>query len=185
MDAENAFRVLKSEIKSALKQIQTEGSEVFIKGNYENAKQLADRAGQLEGFLKSINHMQREWNGLMTQPMLLPAVKDREPSQKHHAATGQKTHAKYFRVPILKALVEMGGSGKTAEVIDRVGDMLADQLNAYDKEELPSGYKLRWRNTAEWVRNTLKTEGLVSSQTPRGEWQITREGIEYLKIRGD
>ncbi|MHB1338363.1 MAG: winged helix-turn-helix domain-containing protein [Bellilinea sp.] len=185
MDAENAFQVLKSEIKTALNQIQAEGSQVFLKGNFDDAKKLADRAEQLEGFLKNINHMQREWKGLMTQPALLPGVKDRDPSKTYKAATGQKTHAKYFRIPILKALVEMGGSGKTAEVIDRVGDMLADQLNDYDKEELPSGYKLRWRNTAEWVRNTLKTEGLVSSQTPRGNWEITQAGIEYLKIRGD
>lgn len=185
MDTELAFQTLKNEIRAALKEIQAEGSDGFLKGDYDEAKKLADRAEQLEGFLKNINHMQREWRGLMTQPPLLPGMKSPRGTKGKRGKLGRKTHAKYFRIPILKALVEAGGSGRTTGILDRVGDMLADQLNDYDREKLASGRKLRWRNTAEWVRNTMKNEGLIASQSPRGIWEITAEGVEYLNLRGD
>lgn len=184
MDSDSAFQALRSEIKAALKQIQADGSEVFLKGNYDDAKKLADRAEQLEGFLKNLKQMQREWKGLMTQPALpgMVAGKRRKASR---VMPRLKTHAKYFRVPILRALLEMGGSGKTAAVVDRVGEMLTGRLNDYDHEKLASGHELRWRNTAGWVRNTMKNEGLISGQSSNGIWEITPAGIEYLKIQED
>ncbi len=182
MDSDSAFQTLKSEIKAALRQIQAEGSQVFLKGNYDDAKKLADRAEQLEGFLKNINQMQREWKGLMTQPAL-PGMVAAHRRKTARIQPRSKTHARYFRLPILQALMELGGSGETARVVDRVGELLADQLNDYDREKLASGHELRWRNTAGWVRNTLKNEGLISGKSAKGTWEITEEGIEYLKIQ--
>ena len=184
MDSDSAFQVLKSEINAALRQIRAEGSQVFLKGNYDDAKKLADRAEQLEGFLKNINQMQREWKGLMTQPAL-PGMVASHRRKTARVSPRSKTHAKYFRIPILRALVELGGSGETAKVVDRVGEMLADQLNDYDREKLASGHEVRWRNTAGWVRNTLKNEGLISGQSVKGTWEVTDAGVEYLKIQGE
>jgi len=187
MDSDSAFQALKSEINAALRQIRAEGSQVFLKGNFDDAKKLADRAEQLEGFLKNITPLQREWKGLMTQPALPGMVASRRPHRWETARVSprSKTHAKYFRIPILRALVELGGTGETAKVVDRVGEMLADQLNDYDREKLASGHEVRWRNTAGWVRNTLKNEGLISGQSVKGTWEVTDAGVEYLKIQGE
>ncbi|MFN3396352.1 MAG: winged helix-turn-helix domain-containing protein, partial [Thermodesulfovibrionales bacterium] len=39
----------------------------------------------------------------------------------------------------------------------------------------------RWENTAQWCRNTLVQEGLLSSDSPRGIWEITAEGEKLLR----
>ena len=38
----------------------------------------------------------------------------------------------------------------------------------------------RWENTIQWCRNGMVTEGLLSSNSPRGIWEITAKGKKVL-----
>lgn len=71
------------------------------------------------------------------------------------------------------------------EVLDKVYEKMKNVLNVYDKEPLNSGY-IRWQNTAQWARNTMVNDGLLSSKSGRGVWEITDKGkkcLEKLKIK--
>jgi restriction system protein len=43
------------------------------------------------------------------------------------------------------------------------------------------GLTPRWRNTAQWARNSLREEGLIRDDSPRGIWEITDKGRQWLK----
>jgi restriction system protein len=43
------------------------------------------------------------------------------------------------------------------------------------------GLTPRWRCTAEWMRNSLREEGLIPDDSPRGIWEITDKGRQWLK----
>ncbi len=180
MESEKAFRVLINEIRGALDKISA--SQTMLEDGSQSAGQLAERVEQLQGYLNSIQNMQQEWSGLMTQPPLLPGTPAAPHTPGRQRVTGVKTHARYFRLPILRALTEMGGSAPTAAVLDRVGELLADRLNDFDRQRLTGGRKIRWRNTAQWVHNTLKKEGLVRAGSRKGTWLITSAGAEYLNL---
>ena len=80
-------------------------------------------------------------------------------------------------LPILQALVQLGGSGRVIEVLDRVERMMKEQLNKYVYESLPSNPKeLRWRNNAQWARLNLVQAGYLASDSPRGIWEISEAG---------
>src|SRR5690606_26380067 len=58
-----------------------------------------------------------------------------------------------FWIPILEALMEQGGSGRAADIIESVEQKLADVLNETDREPKPSNpNEPRWRNRANWAR---------------------------------
>jgi hypothetical protein len=60
--------------------------------------------------------------------------------------------------------------------------MMKHQLNEYDHQLLPSDNStMRWRNTAQWARNTLRSEGLLRSDSPRGTWEISDDGRAWLE----
>jgi hypothetical protein len=80
-----------------------------------------------------------------------------------------------YEIPILQELVERGGSGHATEVTDAVGERMAGRLTDKDREKLDSG-DIRWRNRVQFTRLTLKERGLISSDSPRGVWEITNEG---------
>ena len=60
---------------------------------------------------------------------------------------------------ILEVLVEMGGSGKTDDVLESVGKKMKPVLKPKDYEPHKSDAKqIRWRNTAQWARNLMVNE---------------------------
>lgn len=95
---------------------------------------------------------------------------------------GSKTPQSKYRIPILRALTDLGGRGNVNEILERVYEKMKEVLNSVDFETLPSGGDYRWRNTAQWARNTMvHKEGLLRNDSPRGIWEITKKGRNYLK----
>jgi|GEM_PF-1702523 len=94
-----------------------------------------------------------------------------------------KTSQGDYRVPILQAIVDLGGEAPTNQVLARVQEILAGQLNAHDLDTFADGKTIRWRNTAQWARNTLREEGLIRDDTPRGVWGISEAGRKWLKAQ--
>jgi len=39
----------------------------------------------------------------------------------------------------------------------------------------------RWRNTAQWARNSMVHEGLLKADSPRGVWEIAEKGRQMLQ----
>lgn len=96
---------------------------------------------------------------------------------KNRAARGTRTPQSAFREPLFRVLYEYGGSGKMAEVVDRVGDMMSEQLNEVDRQKLDTG-DVRWRNAVQWERNEMVKDGLLKKDSPRGVWELTAKGIK-------
>jgi len=93
-----------------------------------------------------------------------------------------RTREEAYYVPILQVLADLGGSGKVAEVLDRVGKKMKGILKKADYEPLASSPdNLRWRNAAQWARNSMVNEGLLKKDSPRGVWEITDKGVDYVK----
>ena len=84
-----------------------------------------------------------------------------------------------FRIPLLEALVEMGGSGGTSNLYNRIEAKMKNRLMPGDYEKLSDG-TVRWKNSAWCERCKLKDEGLLRSDSPR-VWEISDEGRAYLE----
>ena len=84
-----------------------------------------------------------------------------------------------YEVPILRILDEHGGRAPTSEVLELLGERLADQLLPADYETLASG-DIRWRNRAQFVRLRLVQRGDLRKESPRGLWEITDQGRDRL-----
>lgn len=106
------------------------------------------------------------------------------PIQKRNALPkGAITNQPEYAVPILESLVELGGSSKVKDVLDRIYEKMKDRLTPADLEKVPSGNDIRWKNHAKWERQSLKSEGYLKSGSPLGIWEITEKGKEYLKTK--
>jgi hypothetical protein len=93
---------------------------------------------------------------------------------------GVRTIATRYRIPILQALIELGGREKSSIVLDRVSQQMKDIFVPVDLEKISTG-GLRWRNAAQWERVKMVEEGLLCNDSPRGTWEITEKGRKYLK----
>lgn len=86
---------------------------------------------------------------------------------------------KSYRIPILSALIQLNGSRKSREVLELVFNIVESQLTELDLGRLASNNELFWRNRANWERLVMVEDGLLSSNSSRGIWEITPEGRHY------
>jgi hypothetical protein len=178
----SAFEMLLEEVEAEIDFVNGVGARAFESRAYDKAKEALERAALLTAFRDKAAGLRREWQELA-------ALAEREEDEETRAERrnlgrlrkGQRTPEFTYYMPILKVLEEMGGSGKVADVLDRVGRVMKPVLKDVDHDPLASDpSNPRWRNTAQWARNSMVHEGLLRGDSPRGLWQITELGRARL-----
>lgn len=175
-----AFEILLEEIEMITNALNEEGAATFKAGDYDAARRAIEQATRLAEFREKVKALQKEWAATGSKaPVRKKTVK--RPA-KQRLPRGLRTAEDHFRRPILEALVELGGKASIREVLDRVEKKMAGKLTKYDLEPLPSDRKtVRWRNAAQWCRNSLVREGLMKADSPYGIWEISESGRKALQ----
>lgn len=180
MNPKEAFETLLKTANVELEKTQQAGAAYFASGDTVHIREAADRVERIQSLIQVLHQLQVQWKQLIPyQTASAPTLSFDPPIQR--TPPGIKTPQEQYRLPILQALVELGGKARTGRVLDRVGELMAGLLNDFDRERLPQGRDIRWRNTAMWERLDMVKEGLLSDQSPNGTWEITEAGILKLK----
>jgi len=180
-----AFEILLESVESQVNKLNDLGGDAFKKRDYHSAKELADHAEKFAGFRTKILNLSAEWDKLKgaARPPVGEPRGEIHPQNLGKLRKGMRTPEPLFYQPILEALTELGGGGEMNQVLDKVHSKIAGILKPVDLQPLASGPKtiLRWRNTTQWARNTLKERGYLKSDSPHGVWEITDAGSQWLE----
>ena len=88
-----------------------------------------------------------------------------------------------YEIPVLKALVKLGGFAKTKDVYPIIEEIMTPRLKNHPEEY--GHYKIQtdiiWKNKTQWAREYLKRKGQLDGSI-RGIWTITDAGKERLRI---
>ena len=142
---------------------------IHIQDRLEDLLEDSTQAEALNDLLNDLNAWAKRFFILVAPDEKIPRL-----------AKGLKTPQSAYRVSILRALVALGGEANLDAVLEHVRVTMGDQLNTYDLDTFADGKTIRWRNTAQWARNTLCEEGLIRDDTPRGVWGISEAGRKWL-----
>ena len=179
-----AFEMLLAEIEDVVNRLNQEGAQLLTAGKYEEARALIEKVEVINIIRDKVQSLSDDWRKLGLKTPQKPVDK-KKPFQRKvtkFLKQGLRTPNEAFHTPILKALIDLGGTGRVKEVLDRVEELMSDQLNKYDYETLPSNpNELRWRNNAQWARWRLVQNGYLASDSPRGVWEITDAGRQFLE----
>jgi len=86
---------------------------------------------------------------------------------------------KDIEIPLLEALMELGGQAKPKEIYPLVTKKFPEIREEDLTETLPSGGN-KWTNRIQWVRQRLIDKGEIYSPT-RGIWAITDKGKKRIE----
>ncbi len=106
-----------------------------------------------------------------------------QPNTRHTPHYDRKayTPGKEYIIPLLQALVNLGGSGRKVDVRDEVGNLMASVFTEADKQPLPFNPRLpAWYEMLNQERNKLIDSGLMASDLPTSIWGITDAGRQEL-----
>lgn len=105
----------------------------------------------------------------------------RDDRARSRAPKGSLLDERAYWKPILQVLADSPeGSVQAREVVERVGEMLADRLTELDRARVSSG-GLRWQGRVMFARLRMKDSGLLKPDSPRGVWEISDRGREALR----
>ncbi len=177
-EVNTAFEILLEEIEEVFNMLSQEGEVAFKGQDFDKARKLIENGERLKAFREKIKFLQEEWQTIFADQV---PKGSRRRKMKGRLKKGLRTPEKEFIKPILEVLVELGGKGEMRTVLDRIYQKMGDVLNEYDRQALPSLPKQkRWENTAQWAKNTMINKGLLKADSPRGIWEITKQGEIYL-----
>ena len=90
-----------------------------------------------------------------------------------------------YGLPILKALVELGDSSATNQVLQQVFQLMEadNELRAIDKSRRSDG-QYYWDNRTQDMLRELINKGFMKDDSPRGIWEISNAGRNHLLNNG-
>ncbi|MCG8546956.1 MAG: hypothetical protein MJE12_22395 [Alphaproteobacteria bacterium] len=98
---------------------------------------------------------------------------------------GNKLPQKEFRVPLMEAIYEAGGSATKKELRDIMAKRMKRRLGDADYRLTANG-EARWWSALVSERNELVKKGLFQRKSPRGVWRLSKEGSKFIEsARGD
>jgi hypothetical protein len=183
-EVSTSLGLLQEALASEVNRMNLEGADAMKTGDYETAQAVLDFVRKIQTFQGKVSGLETEWKALEEESVLASdSVKEIVGKRFFgKAKKGEITpHSAYYR-PILEALEELGGRAKTKKVLDRVGEKMKPRLKDKDFELHSDGKSIRWRNTAQWARNTMANDdGRMKNDSPHGTWEISEAGRKFLK----
>jgi restriction system protein len=186
-----AFKLLLEEMEAEIERATQEGAAAFARRDYARVEEMKRRAERLTEVRHKVAEAGGEWRKLIPPDVDEPAATPEaaaavaERRNLGRLQRGVRTPEEAYRLPILRALAEMGGSARMSDVLIRVEQMMRGTLRQVDYELLESRPDdPRWRNGAQWARNTMVKEGLLKHGSPWGVWEISDAGRRYLAESG-
>jgi len=185
-DVSAALRLLADSLDEEEKRIRSEGSKAMNEGDYDTATAVIDFAKRLLAFQKKVAGLEKEWEDLEDlRDKATPAVQEIVSKRFFgRSKRGDITPQEAYCAPILRVLIGMGGSGKTKDVIAKVGLAMKGILKPKDYEKTTTRAKEpRWENTTRWARQRMVEDGRLKNNSPNGTWEISNQGCSWLGKR--
>lgn len=136
-------------------------------------------SAQLEGFLEALRGMSSAWEELVAK---LPVIKGTIEEQDPEYSPSAIPQSHYWK-PLVDSLKAFGGSAPAKDAIAKVGELMADRLQAVDRELLRTG-QVRWVVNTRFARNLLRVLGLLRDDKP-GIWEFTEAGQRFADSNSD
>ena len=109
-----------------------------------------------------------------------PRASEHRPPGPRRANPGSILPERAYWLPILGVIADAGGSAASTDVIDALSERLGGSFTDRDRDVLAMG-EVRWRNRARFARLRMKERGFLNDQSPRGVWEITDVGRQFLE----
>lgn len=178
----SGFEMLLEEVEAEIDFFTRIGSRAFESRDFRKVDEARTQAEKVTAFRDKVAALRKEWDAISGSESEQDEETKAERRNLGRLRKGLRTPEAAYYLPILKALDELGGSAKMQAALDKVHKAMKPILKDVDHQPLASDPDMpRWRNSAQWARNTMRQEGLLKDDSPHGTWEITDAGKDRLK----
>lgn len=196
-EIDESFVSLFKNVDNLIVDMKLVSSEEILNGSVEEAQKLLQQILPYQKFynkLKETKSVFDEISGVSKEDLELvkekiEALDQKEVDEEVNVAKEEievieeeleVTSQINYRIPILKALIFLGGSSEEIEVSDFVKKEMKNKFTKLDLEKPEDGDKENWLNNLYFETATMIDEGLLANESSNKNWEIAQKGIDYL-----
>lgn len=190
-DISNTFTNLFQHVDDLISEMKLKSSDEILNGSVSEAQKLLGKIipyqlffeklkiakhafDEIENGAKNVKKGEEEKVETLDQADIDLEIVEQEVEKPPYAAQDN------FRIPILKALIFLGGSSEENEIVEFVKKDMKNKLSKHDFE-IPDGEdKERWLSNLYFETADMMDEGLLSNEATNKKWEIAQKGIDYL-----
>jgi hypothetical protein len=178
-----AIELLLEEVGRTYNTLNRELQKAVELEEFDRVQYITRMCQEVKAFKEKVENLKSEWQDIFSGVAYMPTknCSGRKKENKSRLKRGLRTPEEKFILPILEALIELGGEARASDVLKLVYAKMKNILNTYDYEDLSSNNQKRWENTTQWARNSMVKEGLLDKNVPRGVWRITEKGRKFYQ----
>lgn len=90
------------------------------------------------------------------------------------------TPHEYYRLPILKSLIYLGGNAKLSDIAGFIEKEMKNKFKKGDHEKGTGGFEKLWVEMVSREKENMIKEALISEDSKSEQWEIIQNGIDYL-----
>lgn len=178
----SGFEMLLEEVEAEIDFFTRLGSRAFESRDFRKVDEARTQAEKVTAFRDKVATLRKEWVAISGGESEEDEETRAERRNLGRLRKGLRTPEDAYYLPILKALADLGGSAKMQTVLEMVHAAMKPILKDVDHEPLASDPDMpRWRNSAQWARNSMRQEGLLKNDSPHGTWEMTVAGRERIQ----
>lgn len=147
---------------------------------YEKLKETKGVFDEISGVSKEDIEIAKEKIEALDQNEIDEEVKVANEELEAAEEDAEVTSQINYRIPILKALIFLGGSSEEVEVTEFVKKEMKNKFTKLDLEKPDDGDKENWINNLYFETATMIDEGLLANEASNKNWEIAQKGIDYL-----
>jgi hypothetical protein len=187
-----SFNSLFSNVDNLISELKLKSSEEILNGSVVEAQKLLQQILPYQTFHEKLQEAKKVFNGINGNGVSaddielakerIEALSQEEIDQEVEEAKSEDeiTSQINYRIPVLKALIFLGGSSEETEVMEFVKKEMKNKFTEKDKE-IPEGEdKEMWISNLYSETATMINEGLLSDEAGKNSWEIAQKGIDFL-----
>lgn len=188
-----SFLELFEKADNLISEMKLQSSEEILNGSIEKAQKLLQEIIPYQTFYQKLEETKNAFDAIgQVSADDIEKVKekietldqeqiDKEVKEANETNEGTEvTSPINFRIPILKALIYLGGSSEEVEVTEFVKKEMKGKLTKKDLEISENESKEIWLDNLFSETSTMVNEGLLSRESSNKNWEIAQKGIDYL-----
>jgi len=186
VELEKTIIVFNSKINNYIKSLKQRSSEEILNGSILIAQKVINQILPLEAEFRKMDECHNTFltvirnEKFFDSEILKTNVAKNDNLNNLDLSEMDFTPSEYYKVPILKSLIYLGGNAKFSEIVGFIEKEMKNKFKPADQEKGINGFGKLWIELVSKEKEIMIKEGLILENKKNEQLEIVQSGIDYL-----
>ena len=185
-ELENLVLSINTKVGEYIQSLKQQSSEEILNGSIQEAQKIISQILPVENGFKKMDECHTTFLSVLNNAVATTSSKNtqldsgKDDLSKLDLSEMDFTPSENYRIPILKALIYLGGNAKQSDVLGFIAKEMKTKFKSADHEKGANGFEKLWIEMVDREKESMVNERLISEDKKNEQWEIIQNGIDFL-----